>query len=273
MIFFIFIFGLIVGSFLNAVIHRLHTGESVVARHSRCPRCHHELSAADLIPLVSFALLRGRCRYCRKPISWQYPAVELATALSFILIYVSSPSPFLPPAWGRNFFFSFPPLVGGIEGGGLQFIASAVFTCFLIIIFVYDLRHYLILDKIIFPAAALALLYAILQDRLVEAFLGAAILAGFFGFLFIISRGRWIGFGDVKLGVFLGLLIPFPETLVLFFLAYLTGAVVGLLLIASRSKSLRSRLPFGTFLTFAAFVAMLYGNELVDWYFGLVGLK
>src|SRR3989344_3437721 len=171
MIFFVFIFGLIVGSFLNAVIHRLHTGESIVARHSRCPRCHHELSAADLIPLLSFALLRGRCRYCGKPISWQYPLVELATAISFSLIYFSALG---GSAFGGQFLTHLPPTT-------YHLLFQLVFACFLVIIFVYDLRHYLILDKAVFPAGVLALVYAILQGKLAEALVGAAILAGFFG--------------------------------------------------------------------------------------------
>lgn len=257
------VLGLIIGSFLNAVIYRLHSGQSIFDIHSRCPHCRHELAARDLIPLLSFVLLRGKCRYCQKPISWQYPLVELATGISFVLVY--SPPPFLPHP---------PQAEGGIEGGGLfELLFKLLFVCFLIIIFVYDLKHYLILDKVVFPAAVLALVYQIWQGNLLSAVLGLVFLAGFFAFLYFISRGRWIGAGDVKLGVFLGLLVPWPETLVLFFLAYFIGAAFALLLVALGRKTLADRLPFGTFLTLAAFIAMLYGEELVSWYFRLIGLK
>ena len=262
MIFFIFIFGLLVGSFLNALIHRLHTGESMLERHSRCPHCRHALRAADMVPILSFFALRGRCRYCHKPISWQYPFVELATALSFALIYFSA--------------------LGGSASGGqfsnelaaldLQFIPYLIFTCFLIVIFVYDLRHYLILDKVVFSASALALLYAFAEGKFLASALGALLLSGFFGIIYLVSRGRWIGLGDVKLGIFLGLLVPFPETLALFAIAYLAGALVGMGLIAAGRKKFSDRLPFGTFLTFAAFIAMLWGKELVTWYSQLIGI-
>lgn len=249
MTFLIFIFGLIVGSFLNSVIHRLHTGQSIAKDSSRCPNCNHRLSSLDLIPVVSFFVLGRRCRYCKKPISWMYPLLELTTALAFVLVYAVNVTDY-----GKVLFQWF-------------------FTSFLIIIFVYDLKHYLILDKIIFPAAGLALIYQIWRGNFLSALLGAFILAGFFGLLYLVSKGRWIGFGDVKLGIFLGLLVPFSETLVLFFLAYFIGAITGIVLIAWGKKGLSDRLPFGTFLTSSAFFAMLWGEELAGWYFKLIGIR
>lgn len=268
----VFVLGLLAGSFLNAVIHRLHSGRSILEKSSRCPKCGHELSTLDLIPVLSFFVLGRKCRYCKKPISWQYPAVELATGLAFVLVYYQfSPSPILPHQGGGMLSFIFPPLVGGIKGG-VELLFNFTFISFLIVIFVYDLKHYLILDKIVFPAAALAAVYQIWQGNFVNALIGAAVLSGFFGLLYFLSKGRWIGFGDVKLGIFLGLLVPWPETVVLFFLAYLIGAIVGIVLIAYGAKALQDRLPFGTFLTLAAFLAMLWGERLVEWYFRLIGL-
>ncbi len=263
----VFVSGLLVGSFLNAVIHRLHTGQSILEKSSRCPKCGHELRPLDLIPVISFFVLGKRCRYCKKPISWQYPAVELATGLAFVLIYAMS---VIPAKAGIQFWIpgSSPRMTDSVE-----LIFQLVFVSFLIIIFVYDLKHYLILDRIVFPAAALAAAYQIWQGNLANALIGAAVLTGFFALMYFLSKGRWIGFGDVKLGIFLGLLVPWPQTLVLFFLAYLIGAVVGLALIAYGSKSLQSRLPFGTFLTLAAFLAMLWGQELIHWYFELAGIS
>lgn len=243
----IFVLGLIIGSFLNAVIYRLGSGDSIFDKSSRCPHCRHKLTCLDLIPLVSFFVLGRRCRYCGKPISWQYPLVEMATAVAFLLIYNRL------SIIDYRLFFQF------------------AFASWLIIIFVYDLKHYLILDKIIIPAAILALVYQIMQGRLEAALWGALILTGFFAALYFLSGGKWIGAGDVKLGVFLGLLVPIPETLVLFFLAYFIGAFVSLFLIYFYGKKMRDKLPFGTFLTLSAFIAMLWAEEIIRWYFELIG--
>jgi leader peptidase (prepilin peptidase)/N-methyltransferase len=245
----IFIFGLLVGSFLNSVIYRSTSGGSIFALHSKCPDCGHILGLWDLIPVASFLWLRGRCRYCEKPISWQYPLVEVATALAFILIFNR-----LSIIDYRLFFYF-------------------VFTSLLITIFVQDLKHYLILDRMVLSGSILAIIYQLALGNFWQGFLGAVLLSGFFGILYLVSRGRWIGLGDVKLGFFLGFLMGYPVVLVLFFLAYFFGAAVsGLLLLTGRRK-LRDRLPFGTFLTVASFIAMLWGEEIIQWYFRLIGIS
>lgn len=245
----LFVLGLLLGSFLNAVIYRLKSGQSIFETHSRCPRCKHELAFLDLIPVVSFFMLGGRCRYCGKKISLQYPLVEIVTGFAFAIIYLQ------------------------LSVINYQLWFELVFVCFLIVIFVYDLKHYLILDKVVFPAAALALFFQAAQGRVLDALMGGLLLAGFFWLLYAVSRGRWIGAGDIKLGLFLGFLVPFPQTLVLFFVAYLSGAALSAVLLLMKSKTMASRLPFGTFLTFAAFIAMIWGEELVNWYFKLIGIK
>ncbi len=264
--FLIFIFGLIVGSFLNALIYRLNSGDSILEKSSKCPNCGHGLAWVDLIPVVSFFILKGKCRYCGKKISWQYPLVELATAIAFVLIYASN---VIPAKAGIQFWIagSAPRMTNYME-----LFFQFVFVSFLIVIFVYDLKHYLILDKVVFPAAAIALIYQGYQGNLKNAFLEALFLAGFFAILYFVSRGRWIGFGDVKLGIFLGFLVPWPQTLVLFFSAYFIGALVSLVLIFLKTKKFSDQVPFGTFLTIAAFLAMLWGEQLIDWYFGLIGI-
>ena len=174
-----------------------------------------------------------------------------------------------------------PRLNRGIQAGSpigsgmtdwVNIIFQFIFASFLIVIFVYDLRHYLIPDKFVYPAIFLAAFYQAIAGRSGQAALGAFLLFGFFGLLYLVSRGRFLGLGDVKLGVFLGFLIPYPETLVLFFLAYVLGALVSLLLLLGRRKRMRDPVPFGPFLTSAAFIAMLYGEEMVGWYFGLIGI-
>ena len=249
-ILFIFVLGLIVGSFLNAVIHRLHSGESVVSDRSRCVHCHHVLTSADLIPIFSFVWLGGKCRYCQKPISWQYPIIELTTAVTIVLL-------------AQNFEFRI---------SNFEFWYQVVFASTLIVIGVFDFKHYLILDRVVYPALGLAIVWSIVNGHLVNSLLGAITISGFFALQYFISRGRWIGFGDVKFGLFLGMLFGVKLGLTMLFISYLLGAFVGLGLILAGRKNLGSRLPFGSFLAISAIITMLYGPALLGWYLGLIGL-
>lgn len=245
-LFFGIILGLIVGSFLNAVIHRLHTGESFLTGRSACPHCHKEIEGRDLIPVISFLLLKGKCRSCGKRISWQYPLVEILTALVFGLLVVSFP-------------FSLPLYV------------SAAFAAFFILISVYDFKHFLILDKVLLPLGALAIAWNLYQGQAIEGLLSGLGLMAFFGFQYLLSQGRWIGFGDVKYGFVLGNIFLWPGSLVCLFLAYILGAVVGSGLMAAGRKSFASQLPMGTFLGVSAIITVLYGTQIAEWYLGLIG--
>ncbi|HEX9503792.1 MAG TPA: prepilin peptidase [Patescibacteria group bacterium] len=258
---FIFIFGLIIGSFLNAVIYRLKSGESFLFTRSHCPSCKHELAAQDLVPLFSFLLLRGRCRYCSKKISWQYPLIELSTAVSFILLALNLES----GIWNLEFYYLLTVI------------------CFLIVIAVFDYKHYLILDKVVFPALGLAIIWNIYQDlaahslfttrsHFIAGILGALLVSGFFGLQYFVSQGRWIGFGDVKLGLFLGSLFGLKISIVMLVIAYFVGALVGVGLVLLNRKTFASKLPFGVFLSFSAIIMLLYGYQITDWYFKLIGL-
>ncbi len=252
MIFLAAILGLIVGSFLNVVIIRLHKKQKFISNRSICPHCRHVLAPLDLVPIFSFIFLKGRCRYCREPISWQYPLVELATALAFVLLAVNLQSTIY----------------------NLEFLSAAVFASIFIIIGVYDFKHYLILDKVVYPALGLAVIYRLISPELslLDGLYGAAVLGGFFAFQHFGSRGKWMGLGDVKLGLFLGMLFGFKLGLTLLFVSYLLGALVGISLLASGRKHLGSKLPFGSFLALSAIITLLYGEGLVNWYLNLIGL-
>ncbi len=238
--FFIFIFGLTIGSFLNVVILRLEKKESFLKGRSYCPHCKNTLSWFDLVPVFSFIWLGGKCRNCKKRVSWQYPLVELATATVFLLIYNLG----LP---------IFSMLL-------LWFIASA-----LVVIFVYDLRNYIIPDVVLFPAIIAALPYHISVHYL----LAAGLASGFFLAIFLISRGKWMGFGDVKLAILLGLLLGFPNILAGLFLAFFFGAITGIASIVLNKKGLKSEMPFAPFLIFGTFLAMFWGSNLIEWYLHL----
>ena len=244
--FFVFIFGLAVGSFLNVVIFRLGQKKSFFQGRSFCPHCRQTIAWYDNIPLVSFAILGGRCRRCRKKIFWQYPLVELATAVIFI--------------W---FYFLF--------GLSLQFLVLVIFSCFLLVIFVYDLKHYLILDAVTVPAMIFAFLANFcLGFGFWNLILAGAIGSGFFGLQFFLSRGRWVGGGDIRLGALMGLMLGWKFLLVALFLAYLIGSIFGLTLIALKRKKMSSAVPFGPFLAAAAFITFVYGQALLSWYLNLI---
>lgn len=246
---FIFILGMLVGSFLNVVILRLHRHESFLKGRSKCLFCNHKLYPRDLVPLFSFLALRGRCRYCRHRFSSQYFWVELATALAFLFIY-------------QNF-----------SGDYLKIITSFVAVGFLIIIFVYDLKYYLILDKVIWPA----ILFVFLANILLGVHPGNLLLAmlfgaGFFWLQYVVSHGRWIGGGDIRLGAYLGALLAWPQVMTALFLAYVGGSIVSIMLLSLNKKGIKDKVPFGTFLTAAAFLTLLYGQTIIDWYWSLFGL-
>jgi len=272
----IFILGLTVGSFLNCVIYRLEKNESFLKGRSYCPNCKHQLSWWDLIPLLSFLELRGKCRYCKKPISFQYPLVELATGILFVFV----------------FHVAFPNLLLSI----FYFLISS----FLIIIFVFDLKNYIIPDEIIFPAIAISIFYRVFEvlkfdhlnlfknlkatlrgvyfvsreignfQPLLNPFFSAVLASAFFLVIFLISRGRWLGFGDVKLAFFMGLFLGFPKILIALFFSFLIGAIIGLGLIVSGKKTLKSEVPFGPFLVVGTFIAFFWGVGIINWYLNLI---
>ena len=240
----VFVSGLIVGSFLNCIIYRLEKGEGFLTGRSYCPQCKKKLGILDLIPIFSFLFLGGRCRYCKERISWQYPLVEIFTGLIFVLVL--------------NFQIS-----------TTQFFFLLAVSSMLLVIFVYDLKHYLIPDKIIYSAIILALLYqgftgwTFLLNPLYAGFLAA----GFFLAIVLVSRERWMGLGDVKLGFLMGILLGWPDVLAALFLAVFTGAIIGIGLIISGKKGLKSEVPFGPFLVAGTFAALFFADELINWYF------
>ena len=246
----IFILGLSIGSFLNVIICRLETKETIISNRSYCPQCRVILKWYDLIPVLSFLLQKCRCRYCNKKISWQYPVVEIATACLFLLIF--------------NLQFSI-----------FNLIYYFIIVSFLIIIFTYDLKHYIIPNRIVYPCIIISLLYLLFTayDSLFYYFLSAFIASGFFLALVLISKGKWMGLGDVKLAFLMGLILGWPNILLALFLSFLLGAVVGVGLIVFNKKDFKSQIPFGPFLAGSTILVMLISqylnNFIVDNFFVL----
>ncbi len=263
---FIFGFGLIIGSFLNVVIFRMEKSESLGGR-SYCLNCKSQLSWRDLIPVLSFIFLGGKCRYCKTKVSLQYPIVEILTALTFLLIvnYQATTTHQFPISNLLNTIF-------------LIYIFSS-----LIVIFFYDSKHYIIPDKVLFPAIVISFIYRFLDFKNLDLivnwpsgfwisipilnYLFAALLAsGFFLIIYLISKGQWMGFGDVKLAILLGLIVGFPIILVALFLAFFFGAIIGIIVILFKKGGLRSQLPFAPFLILGSFIALFWGQKIIDLY-------
>lgn len=248
--------GLCFGSFVNALVWRLHEHKDWVKGRSICVHCKHALAAKDLVPVVSWLWLQGRCRYCHKPIAVQYPVVESATALLFVGSYA-----FWPVA-----------LTGS---------QVAVFALWLVLmvglmaLLVYDLRWMLLPDKLIFPLIGVAVVQALIVvfgsshslRALVNVVLAVAIGGGLFYVLFQVSGGKWIGGGDVKLGWLLGIIAGTPgRSLLLIFLAAVLGSLVSLPLLASKRLKPKSVIPFGPFLILGVIIVVLFGGHILDWY-------
>ncbi len=248
--FFVFIIGLIAGSFFNCLVSRMEEGRDFVLGRSRCSFCAHLLSWQDLIPLLSFFLLKRRCRYCREKISWQYPLVELVTGGLFV--------------WLFYFWLSQEPLLSSL------FFLFLVFS-FLIIIFIYDFKYLLIPDSLILIPLLITFIYFLSK----EVNLWHHFLAGLFSFLFfllivIITLGKGMGMGDVKLVFFLGFLLGYPDILVALFSSFLIGATIGVGLILMKKKKMKSEVPFGPFLVIGTFIAYFWGINLFNWYLTLL---
>lgn len=271
--------GLALGSFVNALVWRIHEQEviaekkkpskadterlrklSIATGRSMCLSCGHELRARDLIPVASWLLLRGKCRYCGARIP-DTPVAELSVPALLIMSYLVWP-------WELT----------SVLGWVLFGLWVAVLVGF-VALTLYDFRWFLLPNRIVFPLIGIALAFRIALAYLpaaqswhviISGFWGAALLAGLFYLLFIISNEQWIGGGDVKLAVVLGLLAGGPlEALLVLFIASTTGtlAVIPLLL---QGKPLRhARIPFGPFLIVATVVTVLFSSPVIDWYTGL----
>jgi len=234
--------GAVVGSFLNVVIHRLPRGESLVHPRSRCPACSRQIAGYDNVPIVSWLVLRGRCRHCGEPISPRYPVVELLTALAFATVV----------------------LVRGFDD---DLILELPFVAGLIALAGIDLDHKLLPNKIVYPLAAYGLIATLLVERddLAEHVIAGT---GAFAFLLVavIAYPRGMGMGDVKLAGVMGLYLGasvIPALLV----AFLSGSLAGIVILAREGAAARKKaIPFGVFLALGGIIGVLAGPELIDLY-------
>lgn len=272
---FVFLFGSLIGSFLNVVIHRVPLEESVVFPNSACPKCQNQIKSYDNIPIFSWLILGGKCRNCKNPISPRYPAVELLTALMFLLVY-----------WQIGFVWYLPVC--------LVFVAAMISLVFI------DSEHMILPDVITYPLLLFAIIVRIVFPIIYQteffpdtkifplnvidpsiptwlvslfgAFLGGLIGGGslwLVGEIWKRLRGvEAMGFGDVKMMFGVGALLGWQLTFLTIFLGALTGSVIGVFLMAKdRENGLQAKIPFGIFLGIGAVISLLFGEKLIIWYF------
>ncbi len=272
--------GLVLGSFVNAVVWRLHEQNerarhkirkgakstlasqnrdlSIVTGRSMCTHCGHQLEVLDLVPVFSYLWLRGKCRYCGRPIE-DTPVAELVVPILLVMLYLWWPFGFAG-VWsiGNVLFYFWVALVVGF-----------------VILSIYDIRWFLLPDRVVFPVIALAAAYVATQalvfgggwTTIVDAFWGVVAIAGTFWLLYTFSKGKWIGFGDVKLAIALGMLVGGPvASLLVIFVASLLGSLAALPLVIKGRARGTTPIPFGPFLMAATVVVMLFGPIIIDWY-------
>ena len=248
---FVFFLGACLGSFVNVLIYRTHKNLSLIKEGSFCPKCKKSIKWYDNVPILSYLFLGGKCRFCKKKISIQYPLVELVTGLLLL----------------ASFYYHLP------SGEQLVwfFLRDSILIIFLVAIFVYDLKWYLIPDRFSLPLIVFAFLAnIILGYSPLDLIIGIVIGAGFFFLQFVVSKGKWIGGGDIRLGAVMGAGLGFQGTIVALFIAYMLGSVIGIALLSFGKKKWKSKLPLGVFLVPATLISLFYSQAIVDWYFSLV---
>lgn len=262
-----FVLGSVMGSFVGAMTWRMKTNRDWVRGRSECERCHHKLAVIDLIPIFSYLTLGGRCRYCHKKISRSALVLELAGGSAFLVSTMLFPSmvyqEWLDPLAS---FQSLTPMLSLAMGLWL--------VCLVIVmaLFVYDLRWRLLPNKLVFPLIVISLLlsavmnlglaHVSLMDWLITLGLGMLPITGVYGILYLLSRGRWIGLGDVKLGIAIGLLIPWWGGVLVLFLSNLLASLASIPGLLKRRISGASEIPFGPFLLVATYLVFLLGWAL-----------
>jgi len=242
----ILIIGLFFGSFINVVAHRFKANfKSIFLGRSICPKCKKTLLWYDLIPIFSYIFLQGRCRFCKKTISWHYLAVELLTGLIFLAIF--------------QYY--------GFDGRSLLLF---LFTIPLMIILASDLKDNIIPDVFLGASFIIILFWRLTMPTFWQDVLIAVLAASiFFFFLALVSKGSWMGWGDVKLVAVLGLWLAYPKIIVGLFLAFLLGSIVGIGLLAVKKKKWKDTVPFGPFLIIGCFLAFFWADILIKWYLGI----
>lgn len=238
----IFLLGCSIGSFLNVCIDRLPKGQDIVKSRSHCDFCKRTLSWYELVPVVSWLIQLGKSRCCRKKLSIQYPLVELITGIGFVYLF---------------FVFSIYHLAFII------YIVSLLLFCSFLVLFISDLKYELLPTELLIISFAGCMSQMILLHTYVNILFGLC-AGSFFFLLWFFSKGKAMGDGDIWLAVLIGLITGYPGIIIALYIAFLTGAAVGVILILGKVKTLKSHIPFGPFLIFGLLVTLLWQKDLLS---------
>lgn len=269
------VIGLALGSFVNAAVWRIYKKEtksdnklpkanlSLTSGRSVCPSCHHILAFKDLIPVLSWIKLKGRCRYCKKPVSKQYPFVEILTATLILL-----------SLWQWNIELDTAMSL-------IQFFVWSIILTGLMILAIYDFKHRELPTGVIYISGALTVIFVVLDmiifgnslsDVLLEKVIGVLSVGGFFWLLYQISDGNWIGGGDVRLGFLIGVLLGWQQGIIAVGIASFLGTFLAIIPLVLGKLSKKTEIAFGPLLIIGIYASLLWGQGLIDWYLNLAGL-
>jgi leader peptidase (prepilin peptidase)/N-methyltransferase len=244
------VLGLVWGSFTNVVIHRLPLGESIVSPRSRCPGCRNLVASYDNIPVLSFIVLRGRCRHCAARISFRYPAIELAIGAASLLSFLR-------------------------HGPSLEYVVEFAFVTATVALIFIDFDHQILPDTITLSGLVLGLALAwpreaiTVVDALAGVALGGGLLFAVSELYFRVKKVEGMGFGDVKMMAMVGAFLGWRGVLLTLFLGSFTGSIVGLAVIGLSGGDMKTKLPFGTFLGMGAIATVYAGPPIITWYSAL----
>lgn len=258
-LFLIFLLGASIGSFLSVVLYRVNNGKKgIVFGQSVCPKCGKRLVITDMVPIASYVMLRGKCRHCKTNISPYYFFLELVTGLVLLATYLK-----------------FPFLIRLLDGTPipdlqmlLQFFFFAIYGCFFVAIFFYDLQTKKIPDIFLFPLIGTALAGTLLMGdpEILSALIAVVLALAVFGGQILVSKGKWLGEGDLYLAIAMAVIFGWQTFVLFVVLSYLSGALLTLPLLLSKKASLKSAVPFGPFMVFAGFLCVFFADEIIAWY-------
>jgi leader peptidase (prepilin peptidase) / N-methyltransferase len=250
--FVVFLVGLAFGSFASVIIHRLHTQErGILWGRSKCPRCEKKLKTRDLVPLLSFIINKFKCRFCEKKISLHYPMLEITMGIFFALTYYLTITTF------------------NLGIGDFGVVVFYLFTAFIFVLLsFYDMLFREVPDIVSLPAILISIISVLIlkTHSLDSLMLGIATPVFFFGALFYLSRGRWLGGGDVRIGALMGAILGWPNIVTGLFLGYLLGAAYSLMGMTMGKLSRKSQIPFAPFLLLGTYITLFWGEAILRWY-------
>ncbi|MCD6109572.1 prepilin peptidase [bacterium] len=255
----LFIFGTMFGSFLSVINYRIRKNEKgIFFGRSKCPYCHKNLKAYQLIPIISYFVGGGKCMFCKKKISITYPLLELAGGLTLVSLFIYEP--FIKLTFSGIQYFALPSLLYFLY---LSFIGF----CF-IGIFFYDIQYLEIPEIYTFPAIALVFLWGIFGTTLslYDSAIGGALAGIFFGIQVLISKEKWLGAGDLQLGILIGLFFGWKLFLLALFIIYFIGLIITLILMATKKVKRTSKIPFAPFLIMGSFITLFFGKSILNFY-------